>query len=223
MASRGGHLYLLAGDGKGGLLAPQLVPLTGPVRALAATGDGHVAVSMDNPRGAKLQILAPSPQGPIAGTTYNLPARGDSVAWSYLGGGADLAVTAGSKVVVIYNALSAMPQTETVALPFEAQALTTGDFIWDRDGRTEISVLASDGSIHILQHGTLDTRPLTPADATSRRAELRAERKQHPAPKSLGPGPMQKHCPTPHPPVPRRSRLRPSIRRVWLFLQPRIC
>jgi hypothetical protein len=199
MASRGGRLYLLAGDGQGGLLAPQLVPLTGPVRALAVTGDGHVAVSMDNPRGAKLQILAPSSQGPIAGTTYNLPARGDSVAWSDLGGGADLAVTAGSKVVVIYNALSARPQTEMVALPFEAQALTPGDFIWDRDGRTEISVLASDGSIHILQHGTLDTRPLTAADAIGRRAELRAERKLHPNPESLGPWNVAKTLSDPGP------------------------
>lgn len=186
-ASRGGRLYLLAGDGKGGLLAPQVVQLANPVWALAVTGDGHVAVSMDGPRGAKLQILTPSPQGLIAGTTYRLPERGDSVAWSYLGGGADLVVAAGSNVVVIYNALSATPQTEMIALPFEAQALVAGDFIWDRDGRTEISVLASDGGIHILQHGTLDTRPLTAADATSRRAELRAERKQHPNPESVGP------------------------------------
>jgi hypothetical protein len=195
VASRGGLLYLLAGDGKGGLLAPRLVSLGGQVRAMAATGDGHVAVSMEGARGAQVQILTPSSQGVIAGTIYKLPAQGDSVAWSDLGGGADLAVTAGSNVVVIYNALSARPETETVALPFRAQALVLGNFIWDRDGRTEISVLASDGSIHILQHGTLDTRPLTPADATSRRAELRAKQKLHPDPKSLGPWTVAKTLP----------------------------
>ena len=186
VASRGGRLYMLAGDGKGGLLAPQLVSLTDPVRALAVTGDGHVAVSMEGSNGAKLQIFAPSPQGLIAGTAYRLPAQGDSVAWSDLGGGADLALAAGSNVVVIYNALSANPETEIVALPFRAQALVPGNFIWDRDGRTEISVLASDGSIHILQHGTLDTRPLTAADAVGRRAALKAKRRLHPDPESLG-------------------------------------
>jgi hypothetical protein len=186
-ASRGGRLYLLAGDGKGGLLAPQLVPLADPVRALAVTGDGHVAVSVAGSRGARLQILAPSAQGLIAGAAYKLPEQSDSVAWSYLGGGADLAAAAGSSVVVIYNALSANPQTEMVALPFSAQALVPGNFIWDRDGRTEISVLAGDGSIHILQHGTLDTRPLTAADSVGRRAALMAKRKLHLDPESPGP------------------------------------
>ncbi|MGB6686746.1 MAG: FG-GAP-like repeat-containing protein [Terracidiphilus sp.] len=200
VASRGGRLYLLAGDGKGGLLAPQLVPLAGAVSALAVTGDGHVAVSMEGPSGAKLQILAPSSRGLIAGRALKLPERGDSVAWSDLGGGADLAVTAGSNVVVIYNALSARPHTEMVALPFEAQALAPGNFIWDRDGRMEISVLARDGSVHILQHGTLDTRPLTAADAGSRRAELRAERKQRPDPESLGPWTVAKTLPDSGPP-----------------------
>jgi hypothetical protein len=195
VASRGGSLYLLTGDGKGGLLAPQLVPLGGQARAMAVIGDGHVAVSMDGRGGAKLQILAPSPQGLIAGAAYRLPAQGDSVAWSDLGGGADLAVAAGSSVFVIYNALSANPETETVALPFQAHALVPGNFIWDRDGRTEISVLASDGSIHILQHGTLDTRPLTAADAKGRRAALRAMRRLHPDPESLGPWTVAKTMP----------------------------
>jgi len=189
MASRGGRLYLLAGDGKGGLLAPQVVPLTDSVRALAVTGDSHVAVSMGGSTGAKVQIFAPSSQGLIAGTAYKLPEWSYSVAWSDLGGGADLAVAAGPNVVVIYNALSAKPETEMVTLPFLAQSLVPGNFIWDRDGRNEISVLASDGSIHILQHGTLDTRPLTAADITGskRRTELMAKLKLHPDPESLGP------------------------------------
>lgn len=195
VASRGGSLYLLAGDGKGGLLAPQLVPLGGQVSAMAVTGDGHVAVTLDGRGGAKLQILAPNSQGLIGGAAYRLPAQGDSVAWGDLGGGADLAVAAGSNVVVIYNALSANPETEMVALPFQAQALVPGNFIWDRDGRTEISVLASDGGIHILQHGTLDTRPLTSADAIGRRAALRAIRRLHPDPESLGPWTVAKTLP----------------------------
>ena len=112
-----------------------------------------------------------------------------------MGGGADLAVAAGSSVVAIYNALSANPQTEIVALPFRAQALVPGNFIWDREGRIEISVFAGDGSIHILQHGTLDTRPLTAADGIGHRAALMAKRKLHSDPESLGPWTVVKMLP----------------------------
>jgi hypothetical protein len=41
VGTRGGALYLLAGDGRGNLLAPQMVPLPGQVTALAATADAH--------------------------------------------------------------------------------------------------------------------------------------------------------------------------------------
>jgi hypothetical protein len=177
VAARGNNLYLLAGDGKGNLLDPQIVPLTAQVTALAATGDGHVAVSLDGPSGSQLTILAPSSSGLIEGATYPLPARGDSIAWGNLGGGHDVAVGAGSNIVLIYNALGANPQTETVTVPFNVMGLTVGDFIWDRDGRQEISALADDGSIQILQHGTLNTAPLTAADLPGRRAAMIAKMK----------------------------------------------
>lgn len=174
VAARGSsNLYLLAGDGRGNLLAPQAVPVLGQVRAFAVTPDGHVALSMDGPGGSQLSILAPSTEGLTAAATYALPAQGNSVAWGSLGGGADVAVGAGSNVVMIYRALTANAQTETVAVPFQVQGLALGDFIWDRDGRTEISVLADDGSIHILQHGTLNTTPLTAAELPARQAAIR--------------------------------------------------
>ncbi len=190
VAARGNNLYLLAGDGKGNLLDPQAVPLTGQVTALAATGDGHVAVSLDGPSGAQLTILAPSSSGLIEGATYALPARGDSMAWGNLGGGHDVAVGAGSNIVLVYNALTASPQTETITVPFNVMGLTIGDFIWDRDGRQEISALADDGSIQILQHGTLNTAPLTAAELPGRRAAMMTKMKlakANPAsPTSLG-------------------------------------
>ncbi|HEY6768254.1 MAG TPA: choice-of-anchor D domain-containing protein [Candidatus Sulfotelmatobacter sp.] len=184
VGTRGGNIYLLAGDGTGNLMPAQIVPLTGQVRAFAVLADGHVAVSMDGPNGPQLTILAP--EGLPAGGTYNLPARGDAVAWGNLGGGADVAVGAGANLVMIYNALGASPQTETVTVPFEVKGLALGDFIWDRDGRSEISVLADDGSIRILQHGTLNTAPLTAKDIPGRRAAMRAQSKQPPNPTSLG-------------------------------------
>jgi hypothetical protein len=190
VAARGNNMYLLAGDGKGNLLGPQAVPLTGQVTALAATGDGHVAVSLDGPSGAQLAILAPTSSGLAEGATYTLPARGDSIAWGNLGGGHDVAVGAGSNIVVVYNALTASPLTETVTVPFNVMGLTIGDFIWDRDGRQEISALADDGSIQILQHGTLNTAPLTAAELPGRRAatmaKMKAAKANPPSPTSYG-------------------------------------
>jgi len=187
VAARGGALYLLAGDGHGNLLAPQAVPLPGQVTALAVTADAHVAVSTDGPNGPQLAMLAPGAEGLTAGAIYTLPARGDAIEWGSLGGEADLAVGAGTSVVMFYNALATNPQTETVAVPFEVKGLALGDFTWDRDGRTEIAVLAGDGSIHILQHGTLNTRPLTAKDVPGRRAAMRSKNQQAPNPTSLGP------------------------------------
>jgi hypothetical protein len=189
VGTRGAGLYLLAGDGQGNLLAPQAVPLTGQIMALAVTGDGHVAVSVDGPSGPQLVILAPSSEGLTAAATYPLPAQGGSVAWGNLGGGADVAVGAGTNVVMVYRALTANAQTEIVTVPFQVQGLALGDFIWDRDGRTEIGVLADDGSIHILQHGTPNTTPITAAELPARRAALRgrhAKSTTPPNPTALG-------------------------------------
>ena len=187
VAARGGWLYLLAGDGTGKLGAPRLVPLGGAVSAMAATSDGHLAVSIDGGHGMELVILAPGPEGLHSIAAYPLPAQGNAVLWSDLGGGMDVAVGADSHIAIVYNALKENPQTETVDLSFNVKGLTAGSFIWDRDGRSEIAVLAEDGSIHILQHGSLDTRPLTAADASGRRAALREQRKQERLnPMSLG-------------------------------------
>jgi List-Bact-rpt repeat protein/Big-like domain-containing protein/centrosomal CEP192-like protein/HYDIN/CFA65/VesB family protein len=195
VAARGGNLYLLAGDGSGKLLAPKLVPLTAQVWAMAVTGDGHVAVSMDGPNGPQLQILNPSPAGLTDGATYNLPARGEAVAVGTLGGGTDIAVGAGNNIEIIYGSLGKSPQTETVNVPFQVKGLALGDYIWDRDGRTEIAALADDGSIQILQHGTLDTRPLTAADIPGRRAALTAQVKQTSNPTALGAWTIAKQLP----------------------------
>jgi hypothetical protein len=195
VGTKGSNLYLLAGDGTGNLMPAQIVPLTGQVRALAALPDGHVAVSLDNPNGSELAILTPSTTGLIPGASFPLPASGDSIAWGNLGGGADIAVGTGKNIAFIYNALSAKPQTETVTVPFQVMGLALGDFIWDQDGRTEISVLADDGSVQILQHGVLNTAPLTAAQVPARSKARAAKNAQPSNPTSLGPWTVAKQLP----------------------------
>lgn len=169
------------------MLAPQPLALADQVVALGVSVDGHVAVSTDGRSGPQVTILASSAAGLSAGQTFSLPESGASLEFGMLGAGIDLAVGAGSNIVLIYNSASANPQIETVSFPFKVQALTLGDFIWDRDGRTEIAALSGDGSIHILQHGTLETRPVTAADVSARRKALRMGAKgKLPNPTALG-------------------------------------
>ena len=62
-AARGGGLYLLAGDGKGGVGQAKQVPLPGPVTTVASGefrgADGHldVAVGVDGAHGAGAAAL----------------------------------------------------------------------------------------------------------------------------------------------------------------------
>ncbi|MGD0366704.1 MAG: FG-GAP-like repeat-containing protein, partial [Acidobacteriaceae bacterium] len=179
-------LYVLAGDGKGSLGTPQAVRLTGVVRTMDVSDGGYVAVSIDGPEGLRVAILAPSAHGLTEVGSYATPGQATSLAWGSLGGGLDLAVGAGSNVMLIYGPLSQNPETESVTLPVAVQALAVGDYIWDRDGRQEIAVLGSDGTVRILQHGTLDTRPLTAADIPGRRAALRARPSGLPSPMAMG-------------------------------------
>jgi len=175
VGTSGGALYLLKGDGHGNLGAPTIVPLPAEVTALDAAPDGHLAVGMDGYGGPQLAVLAPGTHGFTMMGTYIVPSTPKSVVWGTLGGGADIAVGSGSNVVIVYGALSAKPQTETVSLSTNVQALTLGMFVWNRDLRTQIAVLGEDGAIHILHHGTLDTRPVTAAEVPGRRAASRAK------------------------------------------------
>ncbi len=195
VGTNGGGLYLLAGDGKGKLGAPQAVPLSGAVRTMDVSDGGYVAVSLEGPEGLRVAILSPGTHGLSEVGSYPTPAPATSLAWGSLGGGLDLAVGAGNNVMMIYAPLGSNPETETVTLPVSVQALAMGDYIWDRDGRQEIAVLGGDGTVRILQHGTLDTRPLTAADIPGRRAALRARPSEMPSPMAMGPWTVAKQLP----------------------------
>jgi hypothetical protein len=176
VAARGGALYFMQGDGKGGLAKPEIVQLHGGVTALSTIADGHVAIGTDGAGGgAQVVVLAPSHSGLNPVGTFPLTAPAASMAWGALGEhtGPDLAIASGDNVVIVYHAFHDDAETETVNVPFKIDALNLGDFIWDRDGRSEMALLADDGSIHILQHGILDTTPFTAAELKAR-GSLRA-------------------------------------------------
>jgi hypothetical protein len=176
------------------------VPVLGQVRALAADAAGHVAVSLESSTGEELAVFSPSAEGLAPLATFPLPARGDSIAWGSLGGSSDIAVAAGSNIAIIYNALTPKAQTETVTVPFGVKAIAVGDYIWDQSARTEIAALADDGSIQILQHGVLNTAPLTGAQLQGRRQifsakNLKSRANQPSNPTSLGKWTIAKQLP----------------------------
>jgi len=195
VGTSGGALYLLKGDGRGNLGAPTLVPLPAEVTALDVTPAGHLAVATDGYGGPQLMVLAPSAHGFKTVGSFILPSVAKSVVWGTLGGGADIAVGSGSNVVIVYGALTAKPQTETVSLSTGVQALAVGEFIWNRGPLTQISVLGADGVVHILQHGPLDIRPFAPGENT-RKSKGRVERGLAPPnPTAVGPWAEVKQIP----------------------------
>jgi hypothetical protein len=173
VARNGGGLYLLEGDGKGNLSEARQISLAGNVTALASNPASQVAVAVSGASTPQLLLFDARQGFSEPASTHPLNEAATSLAWGDLGSrtGSDLAAAAGNEIFFVYRALSSHQQTDSLALGFRAESLTLGDYIWDRNARTEIAVLAENGTIHILQHGPLDTRPLTEADMPARRAQ----------------------------------------------------
>jgi hypothetical protein len=184
VAARGGHgLYLLAGDGVGGLGAPERVNLPGSVTALT-TGlfnrgrVSDVAVGINGTDGPLVMVFDGGSDG-LRGVplNYSLPAEATSLTLGYFDRDSffDLAVAAGQEVDIIHGQgirragaiVDPNSRIERLTLPFTARALVPGEFIWNRDNRKDLAVLADDGTVHTLQPGDLDTRPFTPAETAA--------------------------------------------------------
>lgn len=169
-------LYILEGDGAGNFPALRRIETAGAITALAA-GDVNRADGLPDlivgVRGADnfgLQIF--SGLGDIfaaAPLFYNLPAPAEAVAVGQLNENefADIAVGTGSEVIILSGADLTGEQNEQtpeilrLAQPSGVKAIVTGEFMPDRDSRTELAVLSPDGTIHIFARGSLDTRPIS--------------------------------------------------------------
>jgi CSLREA domain-containing protein len=186
MAARGSNaLWLLSGDGRGGLKPAERVALPGRVTALE-TGqinrrDGltDVVVGIIGRDGPQVLIFE-SPRGALRDKpeAVSLPSETTALAMGRLDDDEmmDLAVLVANRVVIIHGrdrrlSLDAEQQTgvppaaiDQLSLPFVATSLALGDFIWDRDHRTDMAVLSADGVVHFLER----------IDTAGRRSSLRA-------------------------------------------------
>ncbi|HWY76631.1 MAG TPA: right-handed parallel beta-helix repeat-containing protein, partial [Verrucomicrobiae bacterium] len=200
VGARGSHtLYILAGDGNGGLLRPQAIALSGALTALGATHFdssttySHVVAAITAQTGSQLIIFEGTVGGINAVANAALKSPATSLAFGKLSGDAfdDAAVVAGGGLFVVHGRDvraarvgegPANLQVEPISLPFSASNVTVGSFIQDRASRLQMGVLGTDGSVHIVTRARLDTRPWSLAELQTRR---RARMNRQPDPLAI--------------------------------------
>ena len=193
VGARGGNLFLLANDGNGGFLAAQQIQLPGTVTAFttgefrAADGKLDIAIGVNGPGGTEL-LIYDGANGGLTGTPMEFPLTGEAsvIRFDSMDNDPfiDAVVAAGSDVLIVHGwgrkespVLSS--RIETVSTPSSIQGLAVGNFNWNRQGRPDLAVLASDGSVQVLQSKGVNTAPFTDEELAARRAKGRVQ-----APKS---------------------------------------
>jgi predicted outer membrane repeat protein len=180
-AAKGGGLYVMPGDGAGGLGEAKQIDLPGPVTALAAgefrAFDGHtdLAVGVSGPGGESLLIFDQQNGFASPLVQYQLSRSSRSIEFGALDGDPfmDVAIAAGSEVVVVHGwgrgeQVAADTRVERVDIGQELRGLAVGNFVWDRDGRSEIAVRTRNDTVQIIADKELDTRPFNQAEAARR-------------------------------------------------------
>ncbi len=171
----GASLYLMRGNGQGGLRAAERIELPGAVTAMAAgeinRADGleDLAVAVTVRDGSKVLVYE-GPNGALRGEpeVLSLSTRVTSLAIGQLDSSYeyDLAITAGNELMIAYGRdrkLSMDKETQSKVsdvfisrqdFSFEIAAVATGEFI--REGyQTDIALLAEDGRVRYLRRGEL--------------------------------------------------------------------
>ena len=179
-------IYFLPGS-REGFSAAQKIALNGRVDAIAAgeidlpNAALDLAVAISGESGASLKIYRDG----IANKALDYPM---SAAVTQLAIGnlddslmGDVAILAGGKVSILhgYNQREGVPSfsgLEELAVGSAIESLALGNFIWDRDGKTELALLQADGTLAIAGRGPLNTTPFSVAEVREkRRAQIAAK------------------------------------------------
>ena len=176
-------LYFLKGNGRGTLLAPKRVDLSGSITALIAgdinraDGLADIIVSLNTSAGPRALVYE-SPKGAIKADPeiFKLPHATTSLALGRFDGGAmnGLAIGAGDQLMIIHGrdrqlsrsasqrAAVAPARVTQQTLPFTINAIASGDFTGAGPG---IAALGNDQRIHILE-GPLNQKLISDAAAS---------------------------------------------------------
>jgi hypothetical protein len=168
-ASGSDSLFFLLGDGRGDFEKARRLELPGAVTALIAgemnRADGlmDLVVGVAGMSGPHVLLFAGS-NGVLDAQpeTVPLPAEATALALGHLDDDypLDLAVAAGSELVIVYGH-DFMPGTgalersvgEQLSFSFAITSLAVGDFIADSERRMEIAVLSEEGRVYLMSPG----------------------------------------------------------------------
>ncbi len=158
-------LHVVARGESGSMQLQQTIDLPGPITALAAHQlvNGkyiQVVVGVRAAHGPELRIYSGGQEGLSEIANFRLENAADAFAFGNLDGDGieDVLVLAGGKVSILHGGSQAI---DSIEVPYAVSAVVSGQFVFDRDRLSQIALLASDGSLHILTHDGLDQRPLT--------------------------------------------------------------
>lgn len=171
VASKGSNvLYVFPGDNKGNFGQPQSMSLPGGVTSLAAGAFGNaktiliVAVS-GKKNTFSLLVYGLSANGLTSLASYPIKGAASNIVFGDFGDrGPDVAFLAGSQIQVLR---SSTMKVSAVSLPVTVRAFALGSFIYDRNGVSQIALVAPDGSVQIAVRNEFDPRPYSSAEWTA--------------------------------------------------------
>jgi trimeric autotransporter adhesin len=169
-ASRNANeLVLLIGDGKGNFSEPREIFVGGNVSVMTVGDVNRLDGLPDVIVGVGNEVLVYQGLGDILSrepSRISLSNNVETIAVGQLDANTftDIAVGNGNQISIISggddkNEVNDLPQS------FGVRSLVVGDFVPDREFRSEIATLDESGTIHILSRGDLDTRPVTKHEA----------------------------------------------------------
>lgn len=169
VAAKGGStIAILTEDENGILTISRQIDVPGQITALTSgqlsgrNALDAIAVASQSDSGHSVFVIDPSTETVLQ--TLAVPSAVASVAFSPIDGSAnadDLFVLSGGRMFRFSNNGTDFGQAQAISLPFQVADFALGEFIRDRQAKTEIAALADNGSIYYLKNGTLDTRPFT--------------------------------------------------------------
>lgn len=169
-ASRGGNeIFFLRGNGRGNFAAAASVELPGSLTALAS-GDVNrtdgLADLVAGIGGSQPSLVVFDSIGNIFANetrSINLNSQANVIAIGQLDDNSftDIAVAGDRDVTIIPGSDKGSTKPVVLSQYFDIGSMIIGDFFPDRDYRMELALLGSDGNIHIIKRGDLDTRPVT--------------------------------------------------------------
>lgn len=176
------QLSAMLGDGKGNFLAPVSATMAGGITALAAYRPGApllgevILAGYRTSQGAKLAILSYGSKTLTEQVSYSLPGAATSMSVANLDADSvpDAAIVAGGKLLVLHGKTALSGHGSLTALPISnAEAVTAGEFLFDRHAQLQLSVLTTNGDVVTLAHEGFDARPYTPQQIADARRGLR--------------------------------------------------